>query len=115
MIKSENRLRKNKHFKYIYHRGETKSLGYIVMSYITTKFDVMKVGFSVSKKIGKSVVRNKVKRRLRECFCALKKNINPHYNYIFGAKVGIENLSFEQIKNNMMELLKKNGLYVESN
>lgn len=28
----------------------------------------MKVGFSVSKKVGNAVTRNKVKRRLRECF-----------------------------------------------
>lgn len=111
MIKKQNRLRKNKHFKFIYKHGETKSAGYIALTFKKTKYVPFKVGFSVSKKIGKSVVRNKVKRRLRECFCSLEANINPNYNYIFIAKEGIQNMSFLEIKDNMINILKKCNLY----
>ena len=115
MIKSENRLRKNKHFKYIYKNGETKSVGYIALTFLKTKYKPLKVGFSVSKKIGKSVVRNKVKRRLRESFCSMQKNINPNYNYIFVAKEGIQNLTYFNIQKDMLSLLKKCELYNENN
>lgn len=115
MIKNENRLRKNKHFKYIYKHGETKSTNCLAVSFVKTKIQPFKVGFSVSKKIGKSVVRNKVKRRLRESFCALYNNINQKHNYIFIAKQGIELLGFEEIKQVMMQLLTKNGLYEKDN
>ena len=70
-----------------------------------------KVGFSVSKKIGKSVIRSKVKRRLREAFKLNIKNVNPNYNYIFIARQGIENASFEEINQNIVFLLKKANLY----
>ncbi len=114
MLKKENRLRKNKHFKYIYKHGDSKVLNKLNLVYIKTKFKTYKVGFSVSKKIGKSVVRNKTKRRLRECFLSLSNNINKKYNYIFIAREGIENMSFLEIKQNMIDILKKCGLYNEN-
>lgn len=115
MIKNENRLRKNKHFKFIYKHGETKSVDCLAVTFAKTKIKPFKVGFSVSKKIGKSVVRNKVKRRLRECFCMLIDNINQNRNYIFIAKPGIENLSFLEIKQSMLKLLQKCGMYEKDN
>lgn len=114
MIKNENRLRKNKHFKFIYKNGESKKVDKITIVYVKTKYKPFKVGFSVSKKIGKSVIRSKVKRRLRESFCSLYKNINSDYNYIFIANEGIDKMTFWQIKSNMEELLKKANVYVES-
>ena len=83
--------------------------------YLKTKYKTFKVGFSVSKKIGKSVVRNKVKRQLRECFYSLKNNVNNSYNYVFVAREGIDDMSFLEIKNNMKELLIKCELYNENN
>ena len=105
MIKNENRLRKNKHFKYIYKHGKSVGNEFLCVVFVKTKFQPFKVGFCVTKKIGNSVVRNKVKRRLRESFCKL--DVNKHFNYIFIAKSGIENLSFEQIVALMQNLLKK--------
>ena len=115
MLKKQNRLRKNRHFKYIYKHGDSKVLNKLNLVYIKTKFKPYKVGFSVSKKIGKSVVRNKIKRRLRECFMSLINNINKEFNYVFVAREGIEDMSFLEIKKNMIEILKKCGLYNECN
>ena len=95
MIKNENRLRKNKHFKYIYKHGKSVNYDNLCVVFVKTKIQPYKVGFCVTKKIGNSVTRNKVKRRLRECFCKL--DIDKSYNYIFIAKSGIENMNFEQI------------------
>ncbi len=115
MIKSENRLRKNKHFRYVYKHGVTKSLKVLVLTYVENKTKTVKVGFSVSKKIGKSVVRNKVKRRLRESFVSLMKNVKTNCYYIFTARQGIEKLTYFEIRQNMLDIFKKNGLYVENN
>ena len=58
------RLRKNKQFQYVYHRGKSCAFREVVVLYI--RASKMQVGFSVSRKVGNSVMRNRVKRRLRE-------------------------------------------------
>lgn len=106
MLKKENRLRKNKQFNFIYKHGEAKHTAFLSVVFTKTK-GAFKVGFSVSKKVGKSVVRNKVKRRLRECFKSLIPVVNKNYNYIFIAKNGISELNFLAIKEQMISVLKK--------
>ena len=115
MIKSINRLRKNKHFRYVYKHGETKSYKLLLLTFVKSKLSYPKVGFSVSKKIGKSVVRNKVKRRLRSAFCELLPCIKQNYNYVFSAKAGIETLTYAEIVENMKQLFVKNNLYEKIN
>lgn len=115
MIKRENRLKKNKHFNYIYKHGTSLRVGTIALVYTKLKIKPFKVGFSVSNKIGKSVVRNKVKRRMRESFKQIMNMVDRRYNYIFIAKDGIAEKSFDEIKNSMLTLVKKAGLINEPN
>lgn len=106
MLKKENRLQKNKQFNYIYKHGEAKHSQYLSLVYTKTK-NTFKVGFSVSKKVGKSVVRNKVKRRLRECFKLYISSLDKHFNYVFIAKPTIVELDFEKLKKEVHYVLKK--------
>lgn len=112
MLKKENRLTKNKHFKFIYKKGKSKQTQFLTLVFVRTYFQPFKVGFSVNKKIGKSVVRNLVKRRLRECFKIIQNNVNPNFNYIFVAKPGLDKISFWDLKQEMENILKKAGLLV---
>ena len=114
-MKRENRLKKNKQFAYIYKHGKAVFSNHINLIYIKSKYKPLKVGFSVSKKIGKSVVRSKVKRRLSEGFRSLMPNVNPNYNYIFIAKNGIESLDYWQILTEIKSLITRAGLYDEKN
>ena len=113
MIPKTNRLKKNKQFSYIYKHGQTKHTSILSLSFVRTKFKPYKVGFTVSKKIGKSVVRSKVKRRMREAFRALMPNVNENFNYIFIARPGIENASFEEIQNAIKSVIQKAGLFID--
>lgn len=110
MIQKEHRLKKNRHFSYIYKKGLAQFEKHLSLVYLKTKISPFKVGFSVSNKIGKSHVRNKVKRRLRESFREIMPNVSPDYNYIVVAKNGIENLSFQEIKSELISVLKKANL-----
>ena len=113
MIKRENRLKKNRHFNYIYKHGTSVRCGCVAVVYIKTKTKPFKVGFSVSNKIGKSVVRNKVKRQMREAFNQIVKLVDRRFNYIFVAKDGIIEKNFFEIKQNMISVVKKAGLLNE--
>ena len=115
MIKRENRLKKNKHFNYIYKHGTSVRCGCVALVYTKLKIKPFKVGFSVSNKIGKSVVRNKVKRRMREAFNQITNLVDRRYNYIFVARDGISEKTFLEIKDNMLLAVKKAGLLNEQN
>ncbi len=112
MIAKKNRLKKNRHFNYIYKKGERVFGKHINLCFLKTKFQPFKVGFSVSNKIGKSTVRNKVKRRMREIVRLNFNKIKWTHNLIFVAKEGIEKLTYKEIESEILFLLKRADLIV---
>ena len=96
------RLKKNGAFTYVYRRGKNASSRDLVMLYAKGKG--IKVGFSVSKKVGNAV--NKVKRRLRECF-------RPHLGdvktglYVVVARPSAAQATFQSLFKQVRDLLKR--------
>ena len=99
------RLKSRKAFSYTYKKGKSVRDGYMTMIVAPTKGGI-KVGFSVSKKVGKSVVRNTTKRRLREVFYRHIADIKVN-NYIIVAKENISDLNFSDIETHVVKLLNK--------
>ena len=110
MLQKENRLTKRKAFGYIYKNGKSKSGNNLIVIYTPTKLNACKVGFSVSKKLGKAFVRNRVKRLLREAFKELLPVVNNKYNYVVVAKPTITDKSFKEIKEELFYILNKCGM-----
>lgn len=115
MIKSENRLRKNRQFLFIYKHGQAAHSRTLSVVFAKTKNQPNKIGFSVSKKVGKSVVRSKVKRRMTEAFNQIQKYVDTNFNYVFVAKPEIVDLTFFEIVDEMKKVLKKAKLFNEEN
>ena len=90
------RLQKNKAFQYVYHRGRSAACR------------DLKVGFSVSKKVGNAVTRNKVKRRLRECFRPYLGDVKSGL-YVVVARPSAAAASFSSLQKDVRYLLKKHG------
>jgi len=109
MLRSENRLKKRKEFNYIYKKGESFGSKFVALYCSNTPKRVKKVGFSVSKKIGKAYVRNKLKRQMRAIVREQIPNMQDNIAYIFVAKSGIETLSFIELKDCILNVLFKSG------
>lgn len=105
-------LKKNASFNYIYRNGKSVSNKYMVLVYVKS-YQSVKVGFSVSKKVGNSVVRNHVKRLMRESVRGYIQNMDKHTHYVFVARPQVANLTFNQYQEKIKELLTKASLYVE--
>ncbi len=61
-------LKKNYEFKRLYNKGKTAVTPYMVVYALKTQRGHRRVGYTVSTKLGKAVVRNRVRRRLREIY-----------------------------------------------
>ena len=100
------RLKKNRAFQYVYRRGQSVACRNLVMLLAPGK--ELKVGFSVSKKTGNAVTRNRIKRRLRECFRPYLGDVKPGL-YVIVARSSAAEAAFEDLKKDVRYLLKKQG------
>ena len=115
MLKRINRLKKRYQFNYVYKSGEHFSGEHIVLYVVSSKTKNIKVGLAVTKKVGHAVVRNRIRRRLREIIKAKISTLKQSYNIIVVARDNISSASFETLTNEFSKLLKKANLINEEN
>lgn len=68
-----------------------------------------RIGFCVSKKLGCAVVRNRVRRRLREVCRGQLANLSPRWDLVILAKPAAVTASFQQLQKTFQDLLAKAG------
>ncbi|MFZ5945037.1 MAG: ribonuclease P protein component [Bacillota bacterium] len=111
MLPKKYRLRKNLEFRRIYRSSKSIANEFLVLYIKRNKLNQnTRVGFSISKKIGKANERNYLKRVFREI---IKKNlalIEPQYDLIFLARQKIKGKSYKDVEESMESLLKKGKL-----
>lgn len=107
MLSKNYRMKKNSQFDYIFKNGKTIKIDKLLMFYSKSNSKTPKIGIVVSKKIGKSVVRNRIKRLIRESIYNNINAINSNYNYIFVARQGIEKLNYNQINSIIYQMTTK--------
>jgi len=123
-------LKKNKDFHFTYRLGKAVGSKLCTMIYVRDRRRPqrtahtqerkpqpaprpnVRVGFSVSKKMGNSVCRNRIKRRLREAFTPLLPQLKPGHNLIFIAREPIKEESFSNIQKTLRYLLRKADLLI---
>ena len=103
------RLTNSRSFDYLYRKGTCVREGLVVLYYAPSNRG-MRVGFSVSKKVGKSVVRNKTKRRLKEAFRKHIPEIKHGFNYLVVARPQLADCDFCQIEEFLLKVLAKAGM-----
>lgn len=110
-MQKEYRLRKNGQFQYVYRKGSAAGSREITLLYI--RAPKLLAGFSVSKKVGGAVVRNRVKRRLRAAFSSQIPLLKNGY-YVFAAKPSAAECDFRTLQGSVKYLLRRKDLYKEN-
>lgn len=109
-MKSEERIKRNSHFRYIYNRGKSISNDILVLYTFKNKVNINRIGISVSKKVGNSVVRNRVKRLIRESYRLNSSSFNQGYDFVFIARQRSSSADYKKVEGAMKHLMRKAGI-----
>ena len=104
------RLGGNKNYRYVYRRGKSYPSRNLVLIYL--KGRDLKVGFSVSGKVGNAVTRNRVRRCLREDVRRLRAQMKCG-KYVFIARPSVVDVPHEALTRELHKLLDRAKLLKE--
>lgn len=107
MLPLEYRLREARDFRRVYRQGAYVVAKQMVLYYYPSEHDSIRVGFVASKKVGKSVQRNRCKRVLREVFGHYLSEIAPGYDFVVVARPPMKEETFAGAHKTMARLLRK--------
>ena len=107
-MQRQNRLGQSRQFNYVYRRGKKASCKELSLLYVRS--NQKRVGYSVSKKVGVAVVRNRTKRRLRECVRPLLPQMRGGL-YVFVARPSAAECTFDVLSKRVQQLLRKVEAY----
>jgi len=114
-MKKAFRVKDNKEFQAIFKKGKSFANRQLVLYYRRKSGQAhFRVGLSVGKKIGNAVVRNRIKRYLRQSFHELEQDIRSEYDIIIIARQPTNNMDFKEVKSSLIHLLSREGLLKRS-
>ncbi len=103
MIYSES-LKKNEDFKAVYKEHKSYANKFFVMYVRKNGTDRNRLGISVSKKVGNSVVRHHVTRLVREVYRLSEEMFNSGLDIVVVARENASDVRFEDVKNSIIHL-----------
>ena len=99
-------LKKPSDFSKVYKRGKSFADKNIVVYYLPNQLGYPRIGFSVSKKVGNSVVRNRVRRLVRESF-RTNFTFTGSYDLIFIARIRANSIEYHEVTKSLKYIFKK--------
>lgn len=91
-------LTENHLFRRAYHRGRQSVHSALVLYALPNRLPVSRLGLTVSPKIGKAVVRNRVKRRLRESYRLEEGRLLPGFDLVIVARRRALTMPFDRLR-----------------
>lgn len=97
-------LKKSKEFSVVYKTGKSVADRYFVLYYRKNKSGQNRIGYSVSKKVGNAVTRNRIKRLLKEAYRLNYINDRVGYDFVFIARMSSKDVEYKQVVKSMGKL-----------
>lgn len=112
MLPRSSRLRGAREFREIHERGIRVGENFLVVHLLANVGShlVARVGFTVSKKVGIAVVRNRVRRRLREAFRAIAPEIIQGVSLVVSARATASGATYTELATSLHLALRRLNL-----
>ena len=105
-------LKLNHIFRRLYHTGAVGN-SHLVLYARPNRMEMNRVGITVSKKLGHAVVRNRIRRRLREIYRLNEEKFSPGWDIVVVARSRCVDASFQNLHKAYLSLAAKAGLLKE--
>ena len=112
-MRGEKYLKKPQQFALVYRKGKSWASNYVVMKALPNGLALSRYGFSVNKRVGKAVTRNRVKRLLREILREMQ--INPGWDIVFVVQPAAGDADYHTLKRVVSNLLLRSHLLISGN
>ena len=99
-------LKKNHDFQAVYKNGKQYANKYLVMYVKENGTEYNRIGISVSKKVGNSVVRHRVKRLIKEGYRLQEKIFNSGLDIVIVARVSASTVGYHELESALLHLGK---------
>ena len=105
MQRSES-LKKNRDFQKVYRNGTSKGNRYLVMYVLKNQYMKNRLGISVSKKVGNSVVRHRLTRLIRESYRLSETRFHSGYDIVVIARPVAKDKNYFEVESALLHLGK---------
>lgn len=109
-MKFSESLKKNRDFQHVYRNGTSFANRFFVMYVLENDLERNRIGISVSKKVGNSVVRHRVTRLVRESYRLNEALFVCGFDMVVLARVSAKEINFYQTQEALLHLSKRHKL-----
>ncbi|MGN1098543.1 MAG: ribonuclease P protein component [Clostridia bacterium] len=109
-MKNTVSIKENKDFKKLYYRGKSVANEYLVVYYRKNKCPYCRLGLTVSGKVGKAVVRNRIRRLIKESYRLMEDRISPGTDIVVVARGKAAGADFKTVRGSLERAFVKCGI-----
>ncbi len=103
-MKFSDSLKKNKDFQNVYNNGVSFANRYLVMYVLKNNTENNRIGISVSKKVGNSVIRHHITRLVRESYRLHEDMFDSGLDIVVIARVAARYVGYKEIESAVLHL-----------
>ena len=109
-MKFTESLRSNRDFQHVFRSGKSFANKYLVMYVSKNQLNKNRLGISVSKKVGNSVVRHRVKRLIKESYRLQENIFNSGLDIVVIARNNAADFTYQEAESALLHLCKLHNI-----
>ena len=103
-MKNFNSIKKNSDFQNVYNKGKSYANKQLVMYVLDNNMKNSRIGISVSKKVGNSIVRHRITRLIRECYRLNEDKLERNIDIVVVVRIQAKEAGFNEIMKSYLHL-----------